>query len=458
MGTEVARLRTGARPGARTARTPPIHLPAASASRAVPTVPEAARPPAPTRGTIIRTPLRRPRTRTATLLSTTTVLGLLLTGTGATAATAADAPAASASPVVPSPIAPFDPAVLDAPYPSNTVYDFVPMLDAFTGLKATRPDIMKMNDRKTITINQAATKAQSARAIVDQYADMSITMSDGLGRDLGAIYRTAREAGQLPKTAALLAKSGGLVGRYSSSNPPKQHFDNPRPYVAFPLMLKYRDKVGGNAWNGQDGSYPSGHTSQAFWQGTSLATMLPELAPQILARASDASNNRIIMGAHYPLDVMAGRMMGQKIVERRWSDPEFRTLFEQASTELRTVLEAKCGAALDVCIARDKPYLPTAQALAVYEQRMSYGFPVVGNRGEPMTVPAGAESLLISSHPDLTPEQRRQVLALTAIDSGEPLDAGTEGSWQRIDLAAAMAAVVVITADGTVSLVATGRR
>jgi hypothetical protein len=186
--------------------------------------------------------------------------------------------------------------------------------------------------------------------------------------------------------------------------------------------------------------------------------MLPELAPQILARASDAGNNRIVMGAHYPLDVMAGRMMGQKIVEGRWSDAEFRTLFEQASVELHTVLEAKCGAALEVCIAKDKPYLPTAQALKVYQERLTYGFPLVGNRGEPVTVPTGAESLLMSSHPDLTPEQRRQVLALTAIGSGSPLDKGAAGSWQRLDLAAAMSAKVTVTADGTVSLVKTGGR
>ncbi|MDO4045067.1 hypothetical protein [Clavibacter michiganensis] len=35
---------------------------------------------------------------------------------------------------------------------------------------------------------------------------------------------------------------------------------------------------------------------------------------------------------------------------------------------------------------------------------------------------------------------------------------GIEGSWQRIDLPAAMAAKVVVTADGTVSLVGTGKR
>ncbi|NOX14341.1 phosphatase PAP2 family protein, partial [Shigella sonnei] len=89
----------------------------------------------------------------------------------------------------------------------------------------------------------------------------------------------------------------------------------------------------------------------------------------------------IVMGAHYPIDVMAGHMMGQKIVQRRWADPEFRDLYAQAATELRQVLEAGCGATLAVCIAADTPYLPTDQALAVYRQRLTYGFPLVGAAG-----------------------------------------------------------------------------
>ncbi len=44
------------------------------------------------------------------------------------------------------------------------------------------------------------------------------------------------------------------------------------------------------------------------------------------------------------------------------------------------------------------------------------------------------------------------MLALTAIDSGEPLALGAAGSWERIDLAAAMTAKVAVAADGTVSL------
>jgi hypothetical protein len=72
---------------------------------------------------------------------------------------------------------------------------------------------------------------------------------------------------------------------------------------------------------------------------------------------------------------------------------------------------------------------------------------------------SSSTSLLITSHPHLTDDQRRQVLELTAIDSGYPLDltAGNDGSWQRINLAAAMAAKVRTTPTGDVALIGTHR-
>ena len=377
------------------------------------------------------------RHRSVSLLAVATGLGVLISAGVAAPASAAE---------------PFTPDQLSYDYPSNAAYDYVPILDSFTALVTDRPDIIALNDATTVDINVNATPGQVERAIVDQYADMSVSMGDGLGQTLGAIYQSAMADGDLPKTQSLLTKSGGLIGYYSSSNPSKNHFDYDRPYIRFADSLVYRDKEGGDAWASTSGAYPSGHTSQAYWQGTALATMVPELAPQILARTSEAGHNRIVMGAHYPLDVMGGRMMGQHIVERRWSDPEFRVLLEAASVELRTVLEEGCGDALASCIAADVPYLSDDEALAVYADRMSYDFPQIGEAGQPVTIPANAESLLISSHPDLTDAQRRQVLELTAADSGYPLDKGPEGSWQRLNLAAAMAAEVTVDADGNVSL------
>ncbi len=147
----------------------------------------------PTEGTIITVITTvRPRARVAALLSATAILAVVLAGPGASAAQAATSPA------------PFDQATIDHVYASDATYDFVPMLDAFPALKSGRPDIMQLNDDMTVQINQTAPKAQSDRAIIDQYADMYVSISDGLGARLGAIYKAARDAGQLPKTAALL--------------------------------------------------------------------------------------------------------------------------------------------------------------------------------------------------------------------------------------------------------------
>jgi len=375
--------------------------------------------------------------RAASLVAVATGLGAILSLGIATPASAAE---------------PFTPDELSYNYPSNATYDYVPILDQFDTLRADHPDIIALNDSMTVQINTGATTAASDRAIVDQYADMAVSMADGLGANLGAIYTSALAAGELPKTRALTTKDGGLVGYYSSSNPSKAYFAYDRPYIRFAPALVYRDKPGGDAWASTSGAYPSGHTSQAYWQGTTLATLLPELAPQILARTSEAGNNRVIMAAHYPLDVMGGRMMGQNIVERRLNDPQFRVLITAAAAELRTVLETGCGNTIEACIAADTPYLSDEAALAIYTERMSYGFPQISPAGQPVTVPVGAESLLLTSHPDLTDPQRRQLLALTAIDSGYPLDEGTEGSWQRLNLAAAMAADVTVNADGSLSL------
>lgn len=343
-----------------------------------------------------------------------------------------------------------------APDPANWS---ITMMDVFSGLRTDLGEggstaVMEYNDRLTSSINLDATDAQRQRAIVDQYGDMALTMADGLGAGLGEIYATAWEAGDLPKTRWLLSKSGGKIGSVSSTNPPKNFFDYDRPYLRLDpeTQLRYVDREGGDAWGSTSGAFPSGHTSQAYWQGVSLAVLLPELAPQILARTSEAGHNRIVMGAHYPLDVISGRMMGEKIVQLRLADDEFRALMDEASAELRSVLSAGCGAALATCIAADTPYLPTEDALAVYAERLGYAFPATGPTDAAVIVPEGAEALLISSHPELTADQRRQVLALTAARSGHPLDVGEEESWQRIDLAAAMSAQVRVGADGAVSL------
>ena len=404
---------------------------------------------------------------------------------------------------------------------------------------------LQWNDRVTSWINQHATKNQQFRALQNAAYlnsdgsgyDQSISIADGLGRTLGRLYAQGRINGDLPKVAALINSSTGTTGAYISTSNAKAAFSYPRPFLnvdptaatapgdtdacapskvnssslkgirkgkswadakgnlritRVPATVDTThefadtdvtlDPIYGEAGLCTGGSFPSGHTATAYQAGITLATLLPELAPQILARASEAGNNRIVLGVHYALDIVGGRISGEVALASRWSDATFRDeVLNPARNELVDYLESKCGARLATCIAKDKSYannpyggakIPggTAQkvtdrtsALKVYTERLSYGFaPVSSTRFSP-SVPKGAEALLRTTFPTLNDKQRRSILAQTETRSGHPLDTtltsriGTApGSWQRLNLAAAMSASVIVRADGSVKVTGVG--
>ncbi|MEO6922341.1 MAG: phosphatase PAP2 family protein, partial [Bryocella sp.] len=56
-------------------------------------------------------------------------------------------------------------------------------------------------------------------------------------------------------------------------------------------------------------SYPSGHTTYGYTGSMLLALLVPERYPQMVARGAEYGNDRIIMGAHYTMDVLGGRTL-----------------------------------------------------------------------------------------------------------------------------------------------------
>ena len=92
-------------------------------------------------------------------------------------------------------------------------------------------------------------------------------------------------------------------------------------------------------------------------------------------------------------------------------------------------------------------------AVAAMDQMMNYGLPRVYVLDAPMEAPQAAPVLLAARFPELTWEQRVEVLRLTASEAGNPLDwQGSGGSWQRINLTAAAAAQVTVNPDGSVAI------
>lgn len=336
---------------------------------------------------------------------------------------------------------------------------YLDVVDGFNDVRANHPGVIKQNLDKVVDINNAAQKNPAAikHAQSDARADKDgvlMAFSDALGGELGRHFRDALRENRLPKTQFLLgngylARAGGVA---SSTFVEKMVFNNDRPFVVAPDRIKkYQD--GKRDYYGTSKSYPSGHTNQAVWSTTLLALTLPELAPQILARGSEAGHNRIVMGVHYPLDVMGGRMSGTAAAADRWNDPKMRDAIRQAGKELRAELEWRAGRPISQVVKGDKAYRSTDQAVREYTERMSYGFPKIYRKDAPMVVPQAAPDLLLAKFPKLNYKQRASILRQTAIPSGSPLDdQGPRGSWQRLNMAAAFAAKVKVNGDGSVTV------
>ena len=57
-------------------------------------------------------------------------------------------------------------------------------------------------------------------------------------------------------------------------------------------------------------SFPSGHATVSFACATTLALAVPRLAVPLYALAVLISFSRVYVGVHYPLDVLAGALLG----------------------------------------------------------------------------------------------------------------------------------------------------
>ncbi|KQB85135.1 acid phosphatase [Corynebacterium oculi] len=338
---------------------------------------------------------------------------------------------------------------------SHGVFYF-PVVDAFDQVQREHPEVMSRNLEEVVRINNAAASDPQLveRALADDHDDLMLTMSEAWGTELGEAFRQAVAENRLPKTAQLLsgnlARGGGLA---SSTFVEKYWFGYDRPFVVAPDRINRYHREGGDDEYSTTPSYPSGHTNMATWKSAVMAALVPEFGAQMLARGSEVGYHRLVMGVHYPLDVIGGRMSGMAAAADRLNDPEFRGLIQEAAAEVRAELEWRCGASIAECAQRGEQYLSAQEAQEAFTQRMNYGFEQVGQAGAPMVVPEGAEVLLAARFPDLSPQQRAQVLHLTAQDSGYPLDkSGPEGPWQRLNLVAAWNAHPVVNPDGTVSL------
>ncbi|MDO4910162.1 MAG: phosphatase PAP2 family protein [Corynebacterium sp.] len=315
---------------------------------------------------------------------------------------------------------------------------YLDVISDFKNLK-TNQAVMVSNLDQVVDINNNASPETIARAQSDALADQDgvfTAIIDAFGTENAEYLKTALAEHRLPKTSMLFnggwfARAGGIA---SSTFVEKAIYKNSRPFVSAPERIK-RYEVPGEEIYLSSKSFPSGHTNQATWVTTLLAAALPEYSEQLLARGSESGYNRMVLGVHYPLDIMGGRMTGTAAAADRWNDPKMRAAVTAAAEEIRAELAWRHSLNPQGVNA---PY--STNPVGEYTERMSYGFEAIASTSEAMIVPQQAPDLLVNKFPELNWEQRRQILEQTATPSGMPLDVAGKASWERLNLAAAFAA------------------
>ncbi|WP_157412043.1 phosphatase PAP2 family protein [Agreia sp. Leaf283] len=333
--------------------------------------------------------------------------------------------------------------------------------------------VLDANIATAAGITQSRTAEQSTEAYLIDRRNQNYSAIDGLGPYADA-FRAGTNAGttipdQVPADATTVkyddagnsngawADSGttygpmvDLVNQFrnssASTNPSKAFYNYARPFrwsdsVEVLPSLVPAEKTDAE-WQ-SDGGYPSGHTNAGYLASYALAYAAPERFQQILTSASEIGNSRIVAGMHSPGDVIGGRIMSTAVAAAALNDPANATLKQSA--------RANAAALFATTPTGSDAFADRGSNEKLYEQRLTYGLPRVGDTTASAVVPKGAEALLETRQPYLDADQRRWVLQSTALPSGYALLDDSEG-WGRLNLFAAADGYSAFSTDVTVTM------
>jgi acid phosphatase (class A) len=169
-------------------------------------------------------------------------------------------------------------------------------------------------------IQDARTPAQLEQAIADdKQEDIFIFAS---------VFGPGFEASKLPQTAELGKQIRNDVG--VAENYAKGHFARLRPWAVDPSIKGC--PVAPN--KPPKTSYPSGHASSGYSLGVVLATIVPARASELLARARDYGENRLVCGVHYRSDIQASEVLATVTVREMMHNEKFLAQMSAARSEL----------------------------------------------------------------------------------------------------------------------------
>ncbi|RRA49164.1 phosphatase PAP2 family protein [Acidipila sp. EB88] len=217
-------------------------------------------------------------------------------------------------------------------------------------------------------------------------------------------------------------------------------------------------------------SYPSGHTTNGYTGALLLALLVPSRYQQMITRGAEYGNDRIIVGAHYAMDVLGGRTLAlHDMAHLLANDPayvqqqpnettaaigDFQAALGAARVELNTLLQASCGQKVEICATRDTGRFRHAHANErFYAATQDYGLGIAhsetaGIKEDVAQIAPEAGYLLTTAFPNLSLQMADRILTETEGPGGGFLDDGSSfGLYSRIDLytAAGVAAALART-------------
>jgi undecaprenyl-diphosphatase len=154
------------------------------------------------------------------------------------------------------------------------------------------------------------------------YAAVAATPTPTLDRGFAAVSRAADHAKLWTGTAAVLALAGGRAGRRAAVDgmasialtsavvnavlkPLRRRRRPDRAAHAVPLARHVAMPV--------STSFPSGHAASAFAFATGVTHELPTVGIPVHGMAAVVAYSRVHSGVHYPLDVIAGSLVGSAL-------------------------------------------------------------------------------------------------------------------------------------------------
>jgi len=129
-----------------------------------------------------------------------------------------------------------------------------------------------------------------------------------------------------------------------ATGPPKTYWGRARPYVDNPDVEPLGDVAPDSplaiagGYERAHTSYPSGHTAFGTACAIVLAQMVPEQRAALFARARLYGESRLIVGAHFPTDVDAGRRVGTAAAGVMLQNALFQADLRAARAQLRAAL------------------------------------------------------------------------------------------------------------------------